>query len=245
VRSLADQLQGRNEASTSSPRVVLLGEPNAGKSSLLNALAGSSAALVSPIAGTTRDYLVRSLEIHGQTIQLIDTAGIEAGIDDAVVASAQRLGQTQHQQADLQLLCIDVSQPLSLWSREQLARAGDQPRIVVATKCDLATAASDWLSTSATTGAGLDQLRAAIAAALQRRPGESRVIATTAIRATASLQAAAAALSSARDLAASGGSEEWIAAELRLALDELGQVTGAVYTDDILDRVFSRFCIGK
>lgn len=250
VSQIAAQLQTRNESSASAPRVVLVGEPNAGKSSLLNALAGSSAAIVSPVAGTTRDYLVRLLTIGEQRIQMIDTAGVEqAAADSPVAAAAQTLGHGQHERADLQLLCIDSSQPLSTWSREQLTRDHAIARIIVWTKCDEATnfasAASPALFTSAKTGQGLDGLRAAIVAALQQPASETLVVPSTAIRASASLHAAAAALTTATELAANNASEEWIAAELRLALDELGQILGTVYTDDILDRVFSRFCIGK
>ncbi len=252
VQQIVDQLQSRTETSALAPRVVLLGEPNAGKSSLLNALAGSAAAIVSPVAGTTRDYLIRLVTIGNQQIQLIDTAGIEdVAANDMIAADAQTLGRDQHQQADLQLLCIDASQPISRWSLEQLATTSPVPRIVVGTKCDLALdlksvpLPSPVLPTSAITGAGLDELREVIACALQQARGETRVIASTALRCRASLQSAATALSAATDLAANAGSEEWIAAELRLALGELGEVIGAVYTDDILDRVFSRFCIGK
>jgi tRNA modification GTPase len=252
VQQLADQLQARNETSALAPRVVLLGEPNAGKSSLLNALAGSAAAIVSPVAGTTRDYLVRLVTIGNQQVQLVDTAGIEdVAADNAIAGDAQTLSQDQHRQADLQLLCIDASQPISAWSREQLAATGGYPRIVVWAKCDQETAFEPdplpcpALFTSTITGVGLDELRAAIATAVQQTQSETRVVASTAIRCRTSLQAAAAALSAAADLATNGGGEEWVAAELRLALTELGEVIGAVYTDDILDRVFSRFCIGK
>jgi tRNA modification GTPase len=250
VQSIAAQLQSRSESSSAMPRVVLIGEPNAGKSSLLNALAGSSAALVSPMAGTTRDYLVKVLQIGARQIQLIDTAGVEAStLHDAVAADAQLLGHSQHQQADLQLLCIDASQPLSRWVRERLQQPRCIERLIVWTKCD---AASDFtpvpspaLLTSSITGQGLTELRAAVAAALDEPSSETRVVPSTAVRASASLHAAAASLAAAADLAAQHASEEWIAAELRLALDELGQVLGTIYTDDILDRVFSRFCIGK
>jgi tRNA modification GTPase len=252
VQQIVDQLQSRNETSALAPRVVLLGEPNAGKSSLLNALAGSAAAIVSPVAGTTRDYLIRLVTIGNQQIQLIDTAGIEdVAAQDSIATDAQSMGKDQHLQADLQILCIDASQPVSPWSREQLATTSAAPRIIVWTKCDKATAFESAtlpcpaLPTSAITGAGLAELRTAIASALQQTQSETRVVASTALRCRASLQSAAAALSAAADLAVNGGSEEWIAAELRLALTELGEVIGAVYTDDILDRVFSRFCIGK
>jgi tRNA modification GTPase len=252
VQQLADQLQSRSEMSALAPRVVLLGEPNAGKSSLLNALAGSAAAIVSPVAGTTRDYLVRLVTIGNQQVQLVDTAGIEdVAMRDTISGDAQALGKDQHRQADLQLLCIDASQPLSDWSRSQLSSTIATPRLIVCTKCDQPTdfdsapLPSPALRTSAITGAGLDELRAAIATAVQQTQSETRVVASTAIRCRTSLQAAAAALSAAAELATNGGGEEWVAAELRLALNELGEVIGAVYTDDILDRVFSRFCIGK
>lgn len=252
VQNIVDQLQSRNETSALAPRVVLLGEPNAGKSSLLNALAGSTAAIVSPVAGTTRDYLVRLVTIGNQQVQLVDTAGVEdASRHDTISGDAQSLGRDQHRQADLQLLCIDASQPLSDWSRSQLASAVATPRIIVWTKSDRGTASErpplpcPALFTSAITGVGLDELRAAIATAVQQAQSETRVVASTAIRCRTSLQAAAAAFSAAAELATNGGGEEWVAAELRLALTELGEVIGAVYTDDILDRVFSRFCIGK
>lgn len=252
VQTIADRLQSRNEASSIAPRVVLLGEPNAGKSSLLNALAGSAAAIVSPVAGTTRDYLVRLVTIGNQQIQLVDTAGIEdISMPDTIGGDAQALGNDQHRQADLQLLCIDTSQPLSDWSRSQLSSIVATPRLFVGTKCDQSITSDSVplpcpaLFTSAITGVGLDDLRCAIANSLQQAQSETRVVASTAVRCRTSLQAAAAALSAAATLATNGGGEEWVAAELRLALDELGEVIGAVYTDDILDRVFSRFCIGK
>jgi tRNA modification GTPase len=252
VQAIADQLQSRGETSATAPRVVLLGEPNAGKSSLLNALAGSAAAIVSPIAGTTRDYLVRNVTFGQQNLQLIDTAGIEAvAASDAIATAAQDLAHDQHATADLQLLCVDASQPLSTWSREQLAVASVTPRLIVLTKCDQPTDSkslslpSPALRTSALTGDGIAELRSVILAALQQQAGETRAVTSTAIRCSASLQAAATALQTAADLSANHASEEWIAAELRLALDELGLVVGAIYTDDILDRVFSRFCIGK
>ncbi|WP_254507350.1 tRNA modification GTPase [Anatilimnocola floriformis] len=251
VQSIADQLNSRSETSTSAPRVVLYGEPNAGKSSLLNALAGTAAAIVSPVAGTTRDYLVRLVTIDNQQLQLIDTAGVEeVSSTNAIAADAQSLGQSQHQQADLQLLCIDSSQPMSPWSHAELQRNSLTPRLIIGTKFDQTGGhsfdlPSPALLTSVVTGHGLDELRGAIITALRKSTGEIPVVATTALRCTASLQAAATALASAADLTTNGASDEWIAAELRLALDELGQVIGAVYTDDILDRVFSRFCIGK
>src|SRR5690606_25514802 len=103
--------------------------------------------------------------------------------------------------------------------------------------------------TSSVTGQGLGQLQRAIAQALAAADGqggqESRTVAATAIRCRESLRQAAQSLAQAAELAGMGAGEELVAAEIRLALDAIGQVTGAVYTDDILDRIFSRFCIGK
>jgi len=251
VQGVADQVQSRSETSSTSPRVVLHGEPNAGKSSLLNALAGTNAALVSPIAGTTRDYLSRSVVVNGKQFQLIDTAGMEqASAGDRISGDAQTHRAEQQAQADLELLCIDSTQPISPAVTVQLTQSAARSRIVVFTKCDLpGVVLSQFpfpaLRTSAATAEGLDELRAAIVTTLDQASSESLAVPATAIRCSASLQAAAASLAAAAELATSGASEEWIAAELRLALDELGQVVGAVYTDDILDRVFSRFCIGK
>ncbi|WP_425618597.1 tRNA modification GTPase [Anatilimnocola sp. NA78] len=251
VQTIADQLQARTETSATSPRVVLLGEPNAGKSSLLNALAGTNAALVSPVAGTTRDYLSRLVVVNGKQFQLIDTAGMEpASVDDRISGDAQTHRAQQQAQADLEILCIDSTRSVSLQLQTELLNVTSRNSIVVLTKSDLSGTLQSPLPcpallTSATTGAGLNELRVAIVAALDRAPSESLAVPATAIRCSASLQAAAAALQAASDLAHNAASEEWIAAELRLALDELGQVVGAIYTDDILDRVFSRFCIGK
>jgi tRNA modification GTPase len=116
----------------------------------------------------------------------------------------------------------------------------------VATKCDLAPAPADWLPTSAVTGAGLSALRTAIAAVLRTPAAEpASVVAATGARCRGSLVAAGAALRSAAATLTLGGGDELVACDLRLALEELGKVVGAVVTDEILDRIFARFCIGK
>jgi tRNA modification GTPase len=282
VARIAERMQARGQ-SGQLPRVVLLGEPNAGKSSLFNALAGHSAAIVSDIAGTTRDYVARRVvfsECHlpsrtstreaaqtpeskpslpaeateGIECLLIDTAGLhqDAGAD-AIAAAAKDATQQQAQQADLVLLCLDAAAVASTCPNTlagEMAAHNQPPRLVVWTKCDLPPAApadeqpAFGVKTSSVTGEGIDALRRAIAAALESRLVEP-VLAGTADRCRESLRLAASALERAQQAARAKLGEELVAAEVRLALEELGQVAGAIYTDDVLDRVFSRFCIGK
>lgn len=243
VAAIALQMQSRQE-SQELPRVVLVGPPNAGKSSLMNALLGQSAALVADQPGTTRDYLVGRLSCGGIECQLIDTAGIDEGISHSPVGlAAQSATQRQRGQADLVLQCVDAStngSPLPLLSA--------QKQIVVWTKCDLLADSRSHppgIRTSSVTGHGLSELKAAIADHFQQLAATSDCVPSTAARSRDSLQRAAAALDQAQEAARGGQGEELVAASLREALDELGQVVGAVYTDDVLDRIFSRFCIGK
>ncbi|MCO6455748.1 MAG: tRNA modification GTPase [Pirellulaceae bacterium] len=238
-------------------RVVLRGPPNAGKSSLLNALLGRPAALVSPTAGTTRDFVGSALPIEGLPCLLVDTAGIEPGGSDPLHLQAQAMTEAQRQAADLELYCVDGTQALGAGGGQALLDAdgqalldgGDAGCLLVRTKSDLVPAerrSDEGLWVSSWTGEGLDGLRRAIAQRLVR-PGlaEVEVVGTTAARCRESLRLAGEAVCRAERLAAEGQGDELLAVEVRLALDELGQVVGAVYTDDLLDRIFSRFCIGK
>lgn len=263
LADIAAQLAGRDEA-TDAVRIVLVGEPNVGKSSLYNALLrharpsgerAAAQALVSPIAGTTRDYLAARFVVDGHPCELIDTAGWEDPIPptapeaaDGIDAAAQRHGQANRQAARLVLLCFDAARPLTGRERASLA-AADAHSIVVCTKADLPAAISppaDAVLTSAEQQRGIDRLWQAIAQRLSAIDEQhTGGVATTAARCRESLRLANAAIGRAGGLAAGGGQEELVASELRVALNELGQVVGAVYTDDILDRVFSRFCIGK
>jgi tRNA modification GTPase len=142
---------------------------------------------------------------------------------------------------------LDASQGLDDWEEEQLRAPDNRPTLTVWTKCDLPPVKSEpagpAVCTSSRTGVGLEELRRAIECALEPLDPESGVVAGTADRCRESLRLAAEALERAESNAATR--EELVAAEIRVALDELGHVVGAVYTEDILDRVFSRFCIGK
>lgn len=248
TQKLVEQTAARGDAAVV-PRVVLVGEPNVGKSSLFNALAGGAKAIVSPTAGTTRDYLTARLSLDGVECDLIDTAGLEERnlATPSIAAAAQAFTGEQAHDADVRLLCLDASRPPTPREAAEIARC-DPARFVVLTKADLAAnpASSHLLSVSVVRNSGLDELRQAIRAAIVAARGEaSDVVVATAVRCRDSLRRADEALAAAVVLVQRRGVEELVAVEVRQALDELGQVVGAVYTDDILDRIFSRFCIGK
>lgn len=236
------QMHERN-TSIDAYKIVLAGPPNAGKSSLLNALVGDDAAIVSEIAGTTRDYVLREITIDGLRCQIIDTAGL-AGAAFTPDAAAEAHARAWLDQAHLVLLCRDATQTMA---GETTARC-----LQVLTKHDLLPEAasiaqsSGLLAVSARTGFGLERLRAAIGRELRALEEQAaQVVANTSVRCRDSLGAAAEALARAQSVLLLQGGEELVAAELRLALEELGHVVGVVYTDDVLDRIFSRFCIGK
>lgn len=248
IAELAAQMESRGEAAEL-PRVVIYGLPNTGKSSLLNALAGSDAAITSPVAGTTRDFVTREASFGGQSCVLIDTAGVaEAAALSGLGRAMQAATECQSEAADLKLMCIDMTRGLAEWEAGELARM-DSRRLVVGTKCDLASSllasAPLGVRTSSRSGEGLGVLKSRIARLLPSPLSEGGAIAATADRCRESLRLAGEGFLRAGLLAEGSGGEELIAAEVRLALEEVGHVSGAIYTDDILDRVFSRFCIGK
>lgn len=243
------------------PKVVLVGSPNVGKSSLINALAGKEVAVVSNQAGTTRDYVSTCAEIQGLRVELIDTAGIDRKW--AELSEVDRLAQLvtdeQIQQGDLLLLCYDLkSQDLIATLQNRFA---DQKKtfILVRTKCDLAAVSDsndhepsndstqvEVFSVSSLTGVGLSNLKEHIRSRLAGNARDQlEGIPLTWARAQEALNDALQALDAAIDLARHEMGEELVAAELRVALEHIGHIVGTVYNDDVLDRVFSRFCIGK
>jgi tRNA modification GTPase len=247
--ALAGRLRGRDRPE-GSPRVVLTGPPNAGKSRLFNALLGRAQAIVSPRAGTTRDYLAAPCDCDGLAVELVDTAGVEAASVSGAIpgsARAQDLRAEQVAQADLVLICRSADTE-GQGPAETPVTPG-RPCLRVWTKADLGPPPGDaslpLVSTSAASGAGLAALRTAIAAALRECPSEGDLPASTGARCRDSLAHADSALRAASRILLEGGGEELVAIDLRQALDELGKVVGAVVTDDILDRIFRRFCIGK
>lgn len=241
VTLLSKQLEKR-AMSGSAFRVVLAGKPNAGKSSLFNALTGA-AALISPEPGTTRDYLIRRMMVDGVPIDLIDTAGLSEH-RGAIDEQAQVLGKSQAEQADLIVLCLEAGFLICGDEKSLLTRSGSPAFIVITTKCDLAKGPSDYLATSAKTGAGLNALRAQLrdqARSYQKNSG----LASSLSRCRHHVQITLGHLRQAHHVVLFQEPSELLALELRGALDELGTLVGAIYTDDLLDRIFSRFCIGK
>lgn len=235
VTLVGKQLDGR--ARSDRPfRAALVGRPNAGKSRLFNALGGS--ALVSDVPGTTRDYLSVRLDCDGVPVEVIDTAGRQSPLD-AIDAQAQELGRGVAQSADVLLVCVVAGTAPDEEERAVIAAGG----VPVATQCDLAPAAAGWLATSAVTGLGLAELRGTLAERAKSR--REPALAPSLSRCRHHVEACLRRLRAAHSVALFDDPPEVLAMELRGALDELGAMVGAVYTDDLLDRIFSRFCIGK
>lgn len=237
VSLVQKQLQSRGRSDRPF-RVALVGPANVGKSSLFNALVQVRAALVSSHPGTTRDYVVRHLEFDGTIVELIDTAG-QRRTEDEIESQAQRLASELLEQTDLLISCVDASAP-------QQGMTGLPARtetIPVATKCDLAEPPPGLLATSAVTRQGVQELRDRIREYILRR--NQPALAPSLSRCQHHVDACLEHLRRAHSSVLFKEPVEILALELRGALDQLGEMVGAVYTDDLLDRIFSRFCIGK
>jgi len=237
--------------------VVLAGQPNVGKSSLLNALAGAELAIVTPIPGTTRDKVAQTIQIHGVPVHVVDTAGLRA--PDEVPDEVERIGiertWAEIGRADAVLVLHDLtrlgSAGYQLAQRaidEQLKLLTQAPRLQVLNKCDLAAPAATedaGIVLSALTGHGLDALRRALLelAGWQAVPEGGFSGRTRHVHA---LRQAGEHLAHARSHVQQGDAVlELLAEELRLAHECLSQVTGAFTSDDLLGEIFGRFCIGK
>lgn len=240
IEEVARQMQSRGDANRV-PRVVLCGAPNAGKSSLFNALAGDDAAIVSSVAGTTRDFVSRRVRFEGVELELIDTAGLGDSPADELSVQAQSAARDELETCDLRLWCFDGATAGDADLQVASARI---PVLDVLTKWDLRAGENcTTLATSSRTGQGIVELRRRIVTELSSQHGDS--VASTAARCRESLARAADSMGRALTAAEESRGEEFVAAEVRAALDDLGHVLGTVYTEDILDRIFSRFCIGK
>ncbi|ATD66465.1 tRNA uridine-5-carboxymethylaminomethyl(34) synthesis GTPase MnmE [Luteimonas chenhongjianii] len=227
---------------------VIIGPPNAGKSSLLNALAGVDRAIVTDIAGTTRDLLHETLRIGGVELTLVDTAGLRAE-GDAIEREGMRRARAELARADLALVVLDGRAADTGWMQVADAVADVGDRIIVHNKADLlapgtATAPDDVLQVSAHTGAGLDALRAALQARLGGDPLAGEGAFTARQRHVDALRDAAEAVEDARGTLAAQHLE-LTAEALRIAQDAIGAITGQVLADDLLGHIFSSFCIGK
>jgi tRNA modification GTPase len=231
-------------------RITLTGVTSVGKSSVFNRLLGSERAIVSPIPGTTRDTLEETIDLSGIPVTVIDTAGVRTA-RDAVEAEGVRRAHAAVGEADLVVVVLDASRSLRDDERAALSErmaAGGEATIVVANKIDLAPKSTEALSwpaaipVSALTGEGFERLRAALIETL-RGAGPMENPALTDARQTAALEGAVVALERAADALPLG--EEIVLEDLRAALAALGEITGEVANDDLYDRIFSTFCIGK
>ncbi|MFC5581505.1 tRNA uridine-5-carboxymethylaminomethyl(34) synthesis GTPase MnmE [Rhodanobacter terrae] len=230
-------------------KVAIVGRPNAGKSSLLNALAGSDRAIVNAAAGTTRDVLRESLSLDGIALELADTAGLRE-TDDEVEREGVRRAHGELARADAALLVTDaqhVQNDLSLL-------AGLSPnvkRLVLINKIDLDHASAHhesrdgmiWLWASAKTGAGVDALREHLKQLAGAGGGEGSFSARR--RHVVALQQVAAHLDRTAAVLATSRAGELAAEELRQAQHALGEITGSYSSDDLLGAIFGSFCIGK
>jgi tRNA modification GTPase len=236
-KELAEMLDDRGvgEKIRDGLEIVILGAPNAGKSSLLNALARREAAIVSPEAGTTRDLIEVPMEIAGHAVTLVDTAGLREA-ENRVEAEGIRRARARAENADLTLLVLDATSPSD-------AAPLTSANLIILNKTDLAPDAAyqGALRVSATTGAGLDALIAALAEHVSAVMDTRTPPLITRARHRGALREAAAALAR----FCIGSPLELNCEELRLAARAISKITGKIAVDDVLDLVFSRFCIGK
>ncbi len=232
--------------------MAIVGRPNAGKSSLFNQLAGAGRAIVTPVAGTTRDLLTERVDIDGIPITLVDTAGLRGGDVDVVEAEGMSRARSARSVADVTLVVLDGSTPLTPDDTELLAATASSTRLIAVNKSDLAPAwrpqevpIAGAVAVSALTGSGVPALRASLAAGLSGGDTRRDPPAITNVRHANLLRRARSALARARASARDGVPEEFVASDVADARASLEQVTGARTTDDVLQAIFARFCIGK
>jgi tRNA modification GTPase len=225
--------------------VVIAGRPNAGKSTLMNRLLGHDAAIVTPVAGTTRDLLREQFEINGVPVELIDTAGLRDATSDAIEAEGMRRARAALTRADHILYVVDAAEDPSARSfeEERASLPAGVPVTLVMNKSDLSGQGGPHLRISAATGAGMDALRAHLAAATGHTEATGGTFSARA-RHVEALERAQQQLGTARGHLA-GKQGELAAFELRAAQASLGEVLGDVTSDELLGRIFSSFCIGK
>ncbi|MGV6492578.1 tRNA uridine-5-carboxymethylaminomethyl(34) synthesis GTPase MnmE [Stenotrophomonas rhizophila] len=228
---------------------VLVGPPNAGKSSLLNALAGSERAIVTDIAGTTRDTLRETIRIDGLELTLVDTAGLRDG-GDAIEREGMRRAHLEMQRTDLAIIVLDARDPQAGRAAVADALAGVPQQLWIHNKSDLlaqcpADSDANVVHVSAATGQGLEHLHARLRELASGSAGDS-VEGEFSARAR-HVEAIVLAIGHVERADAELVHEhlELAAEELRLAHEALGEITGRMSADDLLGRIFSSFCIGK
>lgn len=237
-------------------QVVIIGRTNVGKSSLFNALLAANRAIVTPIPGTTRDVLEEVVNLRGYPFRLVDTAGLRASADPVEREGIGR-ARMSLERADLVLLVLDRSEPLATEDEEAIAAVQGKRVRVVLNKADLPPVLTadelqkrwpDWpmAAVSCKERQGFERLTEAMVEAVlhgQQLPREGPVL--TRLRHWEALRRARQSLQRANDGMEQRLSGEFIAVDLREALEWLGDIVGLNYTEDLLDKIFSEFCIGK
>jgi tRNA modification GTPase len=241
--------------------VVIAGKPNAGKSSLLNRLAGDDVAIVTDVPGTTRDVLRQQVHLDGLPLNLVDTAGLRATVDVVEVEGVRR-ARNEMARADRVLYIVDAANPMAdaragdidstAWARDLEQLPAGIPVTVVFNKIDLTgsqarldeASAPPRVFLSARTGAGLDLLRTHLKAAVGYRETESGALAARR-RHLDALNRARQHVQNAADMLSTTRAFELFAEDLRLAQHALGEITGEFTSDDLLGEIFGSFCIGK
>ena len=235
-------------------RVALWGRPNTGKSSLMNRLVRHNRVIVTPVPGTTRDVVEEEIQIEGFPVRLFDTAGIQE-TNDVIEKEGVARSRKAVTGADLVLFVVDASVPLKPEDEILFREIEMLSKIFVLNKSDLPKKidVSKWVpgqtkivETSCETGEGIPSLEKGIFEwAIQGKAGTAGESVVSSVRQKDVLEKMAAALRAAREACAERRSPELIAVDVRLALEQLGILVGEIFTDDLLDVLFSRFCIGK
>jgi tRNA modification GTPase len=235
-------------------RTALIGRPNVGKSSLLNALLRTNRAIVTPIPGTTRDTVEEMLNLQGIPIVLVDTAGMDSDPRDAIEQLGIERSRQALQQADLVLLVLDGSAPLGPADEEILGLLGDRPSLIAVNKSDLPLilnleqlpVALPRLVVSAQTGEGLVEVEAAIVEMILGGKVQARDdVLVSNPRHKAALSLALESVSAALNAHLAGTPVDFISIDLAEALEQFGQITGETADEELLDQIFADFCIGK
>ncbi|MBL9115579.1 MAG: tRNA uridine-5-carboxymethylaminomethyl(34) synthesis GTPase MnmE [Verrucomicrobiaceae bacterium] len=230
-------------------RTVICGQPNVGKSSLLNLLLGFDRAIVNERAGTTRDTIEEIVQVHGFPLRLVDTAGLRQSADEIEQEGIQR-SEREIERADLILEVVDGSKPMNEANRVPMNPAQESRRLLLLNKLDLGIHPSwgevESIPLSCSTGAGVETLRVRIQTLLGQSGAlnHSHPVAINA-RHKACFDQVRNGLRAAKEALEMGQETEFIALELREAMTALGDVTGRVDIEEVLDVIFSSFCIGK